>query len=128
MKYLWEVSSIEEYRTGTLIEMGKSRQEFDFIFVVKGYLRFKLDNLSLDGVDCSIKSTFVSVQEGEYIDLRTITDKYLKNLKNPNIFQKVRLASTKLVAGSDLLETLNQIQTNKSSCSPSKGAETGQAQ
>lgn len=85
IKYLWEVASIEEYKSGALISpsSNKSKSDYDFIWVVKGFMQFKLDNLHLNGVDCAIKSTYVTIQQDEYVDVKTITDKYLKQLKNP---------------------------------------------
>ena len=51
-RFLWHSTSREEYRTRTLIANGKIKTDFDFLYVMKGTMSFKLDQVKLDGIDC----------------------------------------------------------------------------
>ena len=82
--------TIEEYQNGALINNGKTEKDFDFIYVLRGCMTFKLDSCSLDGENCSTKSTFITFHKNEYADGKTITDKWLKNLKDPQITTQIR--------------------------------------
>jgi len=57
----------------------------DFLWVISGKITFKLHDAILNGIDCQTKSMYLSFQEEEYVDVKTITDEKLRRLKNPNI-------------------------------------------
>ena len=45
-------------------------------------MRFKLDQCRLDGIDFHKRSIYITFVQGEYADVKTITDKRLKSLKS----------------------------------------------
>lgn len=81
IRCLFYGTSHEEYRTKGLINNGVGPTDFDFLYVIKGSMKFKLDQVKIDGIDCQIRSMFLTFVQGEYADLKTITDKRLKSLK-----------------------------------------------
>ena len=81
-RFLFKSATHEEYRTGALIANGKGPTDFDFLYVLKGSMRFKLDQTKIDGIDCQIRSMFLTFIQTEYADVKTITDMRLKLLKS----------------------------------------------
>ena len=51
LRFLWRSASREEYRTRSLIANGTHESDFDFLYVMKGSMRFKLDQCRLDGTE-----------------------------------------------------------------------------
>ena len=51
LRFLWHSASREEYRTRSLIANGTQKSDFDFLYVMKGSMRFKLDQCRLDGTE-----------------------------------------------------------------------------
>ena len=94
-RFLWQGTSIEDYKAGSLVGYGQDKAHFDFMFVMKGQITCKLDRLQMDSTHGSRNSsTFVTFGQGEYIDIKTITSKRLKKLSaevwkdgelNPNL-------------------------------------------
>ena len=81
-RFLWEVASIEEYGPNVVIGNGVDpSSDFDFLYVIKGSMSYKLDTMKLGGFDLEVQSTFVQFMQGEYADSKTVTDKQLKFLK-----------------------------------------------
>ena len=82
-RFLWQVTSIEDYKAGSLIGYGQDKAHFDFMFVMKGQITCKLDRLQMEGAQAHRgrnTSTFVTFSQGEYIDIKTISQKRLKKL------------------------------------------------
>ena len=60
IKLLWKVCTIEEYQPGALVSTGRGRSDFDFLYVLKGSIVFKLDTVEFRGAeDRRVKSVFV---------------------------------------------------------------------
>ena len=51
-RFLWQVATIEEYKSGALISVGKEKKDLDFLWVISGKMTFKLHNCILNGDDC----------------------------------------------------------------------------
>jgi hypothetical protein len=53
-KVLWKHASLEEYRPRSLIDNGRAKSEFDFLYVIDGSLQIKLDKVKTSGSEHSI--------------------------------------------------------------------------
>ena len=47
-KFIWQVTRVEDYKPGSLVSYGSDRSQFDLLYVVKGMLTVKLDQVRLD--------------------------------------------------------------------------------
>ena len=82
MRFLWQVTTVEDYKPGSLVSYGYDKAHFDFIFIVKGLITCKLDQLRFESDLKSQKtSTYVPILKDEYLDIKTVTEKRLKHLR-----------------------------------------------
>ena len=84
LRYLLTKCRVEEYGLTTSIEYGANPKEIDFIYVLRGEMIFQLDQCKLEGSEIHKNSAIIKFVRGEWIDIKTITEKYLKRLKNYN--------------------------------------------
>jgi len=76
---IWRSSTIEEYRSGALINNGKRAEDFDFLLVIQGSILFRLQKLKVQGAVCHSFPQYIEVLKGGLADTKFITDKRFRD-------------------------------------------------